>query len=109
MKNFVEVQCINPTFIIDHPEIMSPLSKEHRSKPGLTERFELFVCRTEVADANSDLNDPYVTRERFEQQLQDRAMGDEEVIIQLVSDYLHHIATSILLSAFLYFLLGLCK
>ena len=75
----MEVQCINPTFIMDHPEIMSPLSKEHRSKPGLTERFELFVCRTEVADAYTDLNDPFVTRERFEQQMQDRAMGDEEV------------------------------
>ena len=75
----MEVQCINPTFIMDHPEIMSPLSKWHRSVPGLTERFELFVCRTEVVDAYTDLNDPIVTRERFEQQLQDRAMGDKEV------------------------------
>ncbi|CAI7997380.1 Lysine--tRNA ligase, partial [Geodia barretti] len=57
---------------------MSPLSKEHRSKPGLTERFELFVCGTEVADAYTDLNDPFVTRERFEQQMKDRAMGDDE-------------------------------
>jgi lysyl-tRNA synthetase class 2 len=64
---------------MDHPAIMSPLSKGHRSKPGLTERFELFVCRTEVADAYTDLNDPMVTRERFEQQLQDKAMGDAEV------------------------------
>ena len=70
---------MNPTFIMDHPEIMSPLSKEHRSRPGLTERFELFVCGTEVADAYTDLNDPFVTRERFEQQMQDRAMGDDEV------------------------------
>ena len=42
---------------MDHPEIISPLSKQHPSKPGLTERFELFVCRTEVADAYTDLND----------------------------------------------------
>ena len=72
---------------MDHPEIMSPLSKEHRSKPGLTERFELFVCRTEVADAYTDLNDPFVTRERFEQQMQDRAMGDEEVIVRLFTSH----------------------
>ena len=79
VKKFVEVQCINPTFIMDHPEIMSPLSKGHRSVPGLTERFELFVCQTEVADAYTDLNDPIVTRERFEQQLKDKSMGDAEV------------------------------
>ena len=79
VKKFVEVQCINPTFIMDHPEIMSPLSKGHRAVPGLTERFELFVCQTEVADAYTDLNDPMITRERFEQQLKDRSMGDDEV------------------------------
>ena len=79
VKHFVEVQCINPTFIMDHPEIMSPLSKGHRSVPGLTERFELFVCQTEVADAYTDLNDPIVTRERFDQQLTDKLMGDDEV------------------------------
>ena len=64
---------------MDHPEIMSPLSKGHRSVPGLTERFELFVCQTEVADAYTDLNDPIVTRERFEQQLKYKSMGDDEV------------------------------
>ena len=80
----MEAQCINPTFIMDHPEIMSPLSKWHRSKPGLTERFELFVCKTEVADCYTDINDPIVTRERFEQQLKDKAMGDKEVRIKNV-------------------------
>ena len=64
---------------MDHPEIMSPLSKGHRFCSGLTERFELFVCKTELADAYTDLNDPIVTRERFEQQLKNKAMGDDEV------------------------------
>ena len=68
---------------MDHPEIMSPLSKWHRSVPGLTERFELFVCQTEVADCYTDLNDPMVQRERFKQQLEDKAMGDEEVCMHL--------------------------
>lgn len=77
--DFIEVQCINPTFIMDHPEIMSPLSKWHRTVPGLTERFELFVCQKEVVNAYTELNDPMVQRERFEQQLQDKAMGDDEV------------------------------
>ena len=64
---------------MDHPEIMSPLSKWHRSVPGLTERFELFVCQKEVVNAYTELNDPMVQRERFAQQLQDKAMGDDEV------------------------------
>ena len=69
---------------MDHPEIMSPLSKGDRSRPGLTERFELFVCRTEVADAYTDLNDPVIIRERFEQQKLDKKMGNEEVLPKIV-------------------------
>jgi len=46
--HFLEEKCVNPTFIINHPEIMSPLAKWHRSKPGLTERFELFINKHEV-------------------------------------------------------------
>ena len=48
MGDFLEDKCVNPTFITDHPEIMSPLAKYHRTRPGLTERFELFVCGREV-------------------------------------------------------------
>lgn len=75
---FLEEQCISPTFIIDHPEIMSPLSKWHRSVPGLTERFELFVAKKEVINAYTELNDPLIQRERFEQQAKDKAAGDDE-------------------------------
>lgn len=67
---------------MDHPEIMSPLSKWHRTVPGLTERFELFVCQKEIVNAYTELNDPLIQRERFAQQTQDKAMGDDEVWYQ---------------------------
>ena len=54
--HFIEPDCINPTFIIDHPEVMSPLAKYHRSKKGLTERFELFINKNEVANSYTELN-----------------------------------------------------
>lgn len=76
--DFIETQCINPTFIINHPEIMSPLSKWHRSIKGLTERFECFVMKKEVVNAYTELNDPVVQRERFAMQTADRAAGDDE-------------------------------
>ncbi|CAK1550024.1 unnamed protein product [Leptosia nina] len=75
---FLEEKCINPTFILDHPQIMSPLSKYHRDVPGLTERFELFVMKKEICNAYTELNDPVTQRERFEQQAKDRAAGDDE-------------------------------
>ncbi|XP_050551871.1 lysine--tRNA ligase isoform X4 [Spodoptera frugiperda] len=75
---FLEEKCINPTFILDHPQIMSPLSKYHRDIPGLTERFELFVMKKEICNAYTELNDPATQRERFEQQAKDRAAGDDE-------------------------------
>ncbi|XP_017964523.1 lysine--tRNA ligase isoform X2 [Drosophila navojoa] len=75
---FIEETCINPTFICEHPQIMSPLAKYHRSVPGLTERFELFVAKKEVCNAYTELNDPVVQRERFEQQAGDKAAGDDE-------------------------------
>ncbi|XP_017759501.1 PREDICTED: lysine--tRNA ligase [Eufriesea mexicana] len=75
---FIEETCINPTYILDHPQIMSPLAKWHRFEQGLTERFELFVMKKEVCNAYTELNDPIVQRERFEQQAMDKAAGDEE-------------------------------
>ena len=57
---------------------MSPLAKWHRSAPGLTERFELFVFKKEIANAYTELNDPKVQRDRFSQQMADKAAGDEE-------------------------------
>eukprot|EP00252_Welwitschia_mirabilis_P025798 TRINITY_DN8206_c0_g2_i1.p1 TRINITY_DN8206_c0_g2~~TRINITY_DN8206_c0_g2_i1.p1 ORF type:complete len:666 (+),score=154.91 TRINITY_DN8206_c0_g2_i1:21-2018(+) len=78
--HFLEETCVNPTFIINHPEIMSPLAKYHRSKPALTERFELFVNKHELCNAYTELNDPVVQRQRFEEQLKDRQKGDDEAM-----------------------------
>ncbi|KAH9805860.1 Lysine--tRNA ligase cytoplasmic [Citrus sinensis] len=78
--HFLEETCVNPSFIINHPEIMSPLAKYHRSKPGLTERFELFINKHEVCNAYTELNDPIVQRERFAEQLKDRESGDDEAM-----------------------------
>ncbi|ESR66566.1 Lysine--tRNA ligase cytoplasmic [Citrus sinensis] len=78
--HFLEETCVNPSFIINQPEIMSPLAKYHRSKPGLTERFELFINKHEVCNAYTELNDPIVQRERFAEQLKDRESGDDEAM-----------------------------
>ncbi|XP_076949827.1 lysine--tRNA ligase-like [Bidens hawaiensis] len=78
--HFLEETCVNPAFIINHPEIMSPLAKWHRSKPGLTERFELFINKHELANAYTELNDPVVQRQRFADQLKDRQSGDDEAM-----------------------------
>lgn len=76
--HFLEETCINPTFITEHPEMMSPLAKTHRSKPGLTERFELFVCKREVCNAYTELNNPMVQRQRFAEQARQATQGDDE-------------------------------
>lgn len=75
---FIEPQCINPTFLCNHPLIMSPLAKNHRDNDQLTERFELFVAGMEIANAYTELNNPIVQRERFVEQMKDKAAGDEE-------------------------------
>jgi len=75
-----EAHYIQPTFIIDYPIEMSPLTKKHRDKPGLVERFELIINGKEIANAYSELNDPIDQRERFEDQVKLMERGDEEAM-----------------------------
>jgi lysyl-tRNA synthetase class 2 len=78
---YLEDNIINPTFITEHPEIMSPLAKTHREKKGITERFELFVCKRELANAYTELNDPVVQYQRFLEQAQASSKGDDEAMV----------------------------
>lgn len=78
---FIESECINPTFIIGHPQMMSPLAKYHRSDAGLCERFEAFVATKEICNAYTELNDIFDQRARFEEQARQKAQGDDEAQI----------------------------
>jgi lysyl-tRNA synthetase class 2 len=81
---YLEVECISPTFITGHPQMMSPLAKKHRSRAGLCERFELFVATKEVCNAYTELNDPFDQRERFDEQARQKDAGDDEA--QLIDE-----------------------
>lgn len=83
-----EPEFIQPTFIIDYPKEMSPLTKEHRSNPKLTERFELIINRKEIANAYSELNDPIDQKKRFEDQLKLSKKGDIEATGFIDYDFL---------------------
>ena len=82
---YLEPSFVSPVFLCDHPAIMSPLAKYHRNNAQLTERFELFVNHTELANAYTELNDPVVQRRRFEEQAAAKAQGDEEAT--LIDEY----------------------
>lgn len=80
--HFLEDNITNPTFITEHPEMMSPLAKTHRSKPGMTERFELFVAGREVCNSYTELNNPIVQRQRFADQAKQATQGDDEAQVK---------------------------
>ncbi|KAF4776442.1 lysyl-tRNA synthetase [Colletotrichum scovillei] len=81
---YIEEQCVNPSFIFGHPQVMSPLAKYHRDIPGLCERFEAFVCKKEIVNAYTELNDPFDQRLRFEEQARQKDQGDDEA--QLIDE-----------------------
>ena len=78
--DYLETQCVSPAFICDHPKIMSPLAKDHRDLPGLTERFELFANKHEMCNAYTELNDPVEQRNRFMSQAKAKDQGDDEAM-----------------------------
>jgi lysyl-tRNA synthetase class 2 len=78
LSKYVEPHLENPTFVLDYPKELSPFAKDHRSEPGLVERFECFAGGMEFANAFTELNDPDEQRARFEQQRADEQAGDDE-------------------------------
>jgi lysyl-tRNA synthetase class 2 len=84
VERYLEPECTNPTFLMDHPQVMSPLAKWHRRDAQLTERFELFVGGRELCNAYTELNEPRHQRRQFELQAGDHAAGDDEA--QLIDE-----------------------
>ena len=80
-SEFCEEKLIQPTYIIDYPIEMSPLTKKHREKNGLTERFELFINGKEIANAYSEQNNPIEQRKSFEEQVRLAEKGDDEAML----------------------------
>jgi lysyl-tRNA synthetase class 2 len=76
--HFIEPHCINPTFLINHPLVMSPLAKNHRENSQLTERFELFINGMELANAYTELNNHLIQIDRFTYQQKEKTLGDVE-------------------------------
>ncbi|TEB18115.1 lysine-tRNA ligase [Coprinellus micaceus] len=89
---YIEPLCQSPAFIVGHPQVMSPLAKWHRSRPGLCERFEGFMCGKEFCNAYTELNDPFEQRLRFEEQVRQKEQGDDEAqgIDETFIDALEH-------------------
>ncbi|HBG22923.1 MAG TPA: lysine--tRNA ligase, partial [Peptococcaceae bacterium] len=83
----VEEKLVQPTFITGHPVVVSPLAKRNKENPLITDRFELFINSWELANAFTELNDPLDQRRRFEQQMEERAQGDDEAH-EMDEDYL---------------------
>ncbi|RNF03536.1 putative lysyl-tRNA synthetase [Trypanosoma rangeli] len=88
IAHYLEPECHDPTFVCDHPRVMSPLAKWHRKHPQLTERFELFVNKKEICNAYTELNNPIVQREEFIKQTQNKEKGDEEAM-DIDEGYIH--------------------
>eukprot|EP01088_Endostelium_zonatum_P015139 TRINITY_DN3590_c1_g2_i1.p1 TRINITY_DN3590_c1_g2~~TRINITY_DN3590_c1_g2_i1.p1 ORF type:complete len:621 (-),score=192.91 TRINITY_DN3590_c1_g2_i1:39-1901(-) len=86
---YIEIHCMNPTFLMDHPQVMSPLAKGHREKEGMTERFELFVNERELCNAYTELNDPKIQRDRFEAQMKDKIKLNDEEAQELDEVFIH--------------------
>lgn len=75
---FLEPGCLNPTFLTEQPQLMCPLAKYHRTKKGLTERFELFINRKEFVNAYTELNDPFIQMQQFQNQVKEKEAGNDE-------------------------------
>ena len=88
MSSLIEPHLVQPTFLMDYPEEMSPLAKAKPGAPGYVERFEAFACGMEIANSYTELNDPKVQRERFEGQEEIRRLYQDEEVDRLDEDFL---------------------